>query len=354
LAKKTLRKDRAPSRGRYGDRRLYRLSDSELLAMRVCDLPIQIPRTPLEGRIQKMYDELELKGIRFRPHFWLSTDWFTPDGVPGVAVPFYLAHPRLMELEESQMLEVEGGTEEWCLRILRHEVGHAVDNAYRLRRRATWRRMFGAASQPYPEFYKPRPFSKGFVHHLEAWYAQSHPVEDFAETFAVWLKPRSDWRTRYDGWPAFKKLRFVDQLMREIRNEKPKVRTRMRVEPLRSVRKTLAEHYGERRAFYGIDLPHDLDRDLMRLFVRGNGSLNGRSAASFLRRVRSRLRSDVADWTGEYQYTVDQVLSDMVERCEALDLRLDRSESEIERQTLIVLTMHIMNYLNAGLHRIAL
>jgi hypothetical protein len=322
--------------------------------MRVCDLPIQIARTPLESRIQRMYDELELKGIRFRPHFWLSTDWFTPDGVPGVAIPFYLAHPRLMELEESQMLEVEGGTEEWCLRILRHEVGHAIDNAYRLRRRASWRRVFGPSSQPYPEYYKPRPFSKSFVHHLEAWYAQSHPVEDFAETFAVWLKPRSDWRTRYDGWPAFKKLRFVDELMREIRYEKPKVRTRMRVEPLRSVRKTLAEHYGERRAFYGIDLPHDLDRDLMRLFVRGNGSLNGRSAASFLRRVRSKLRTDVADWTGEYQYTVDQVLSDMVERCEALDLRLDRSESEIERQTLIVLTMHIMNYLNAGLHRIAL
>ena len=25
--------------------------------------------------------------------------------------------------------------------------------------------------------------------HLDPWYAQSHPDEDFAETFAVWLTP---------------------------------------------------------------------------------------------------------------------------------------------------------------------
>lgn len=330
------------------------MSHEELLDVRISDLPIRIEGTPLEDRIRRMHDELALKGIRFRPHFWLSTDWFTPDGVPGVAIPFYLAHPRLMELEESQMLEVEGGTEEWCLRILRHEVGHAIDNAYRLRRRAGWRRVFGAASQPYPEFYTPRPFSKNFVHHLQAWYAQSHPVEDFAETFAVWLKPRSDWRTRYEGWPALKKLKYVDALMREIRTQPPKLRTRMRVEPLRSVRKTLREHYQERRGFYGIDLPHDLDRELLRLFARGGPAANGRSASAFLRRVRARLREDVADWTGEYQYTIDQVLRDMIERCEVLDLRLDRPENEAERQVLIVLTMHVMNYLNAGLHRIAL
>ena len=129
------------------------------------------------------------KGLRFRPHFWLSDEWFCPDGVPGIAVPFYLAHPRLSRLEQSQMLEVEGGTAEWCLRILRHETGHAVENAYRLRLRARRRQLFGSTTKPYPEYYSPRPYSKSFVIHLDAWYAQSHPDEDFAETFAVWLTP---------------------------------------------------------------------------------------------------------------------------------------------------------------------
>jgi len=351
---RTHRKSRNSHTPRFGNRSLYRLSDDELLAMRFCDLPVSIERTPLQDRIGRMYHELELKGLHFRPHFWLSSDWFTPDGVPGVAVPFYLAHPRLMELEESQMLEVEGGTEDWCLKILRHEVGHAIDNAYRLRRLRRWNRVFGKASEPYPDFYRPRPFSKHFVHHLGAWYAQSHPVEDFAETFAVWLKPRSGWRTRYAGWPALKKLQFVDGLMEELRDQPTKVRTRSHVEPLRTERKTLREHYEERRSYYGIGEPHEFDRDLGRLFATKQARPHGRSAAAFLRRVRARLRRDVADWTGEYMYTIDQVLGDMIERCEALDLRMDRPESDAERQALIVLTMHVMNYLNAGLHRIAL
>ena len=354
VSQRTTWHDRVSQRVRFGDRSLYRLTNTELLDTRICDLPIQIERTPLATRIERVQSELEQKGMRFRPHFWLSTDWFCPDGVPGVAIPFYLAHPRLMELEESQMLEVEGGTDDWCLRIMRHEVGHAIDNAYRIRRMWGFRKVFGKASQPYPEFYTPRPFSKHYVHHLEAWYAQSHPVEDFAETFAVWLKPRSAWRTRYVGWPALKKLQYVDELMADLADQPMKVRSRMHVEPLRTIRKTLRDHYKGRRAHYGVDLPNDLDRDLMRLFAPASKAPHGRSSVAFLKRIRTRLRRDVSDWTGEYQYTIDQVLSDMIERCEALDLRVDRPEVDVERQTLIMLTMHVMNYLNAGLHRIAL
>ena len=82
-------------------------------------------RAFLSGQIRQLYAELEARRLIFRPHFWLSNEWFTPDGVPGIAVPFYLAHPRLAKLEMDQMLEVEGGTSEWCMRILRHEAGHA-------------------------------------------------------------------------------------------------------------------------------------------------------------------------------------------------------------------------------------
>ncbi len=165
------------------------LSEKDLLEVRMCDLGLATEGTGLEERIEQVCGELTARGLRFRPHFWLSDDWFTPDGIPGVAIPFYLAHPRLAQLERAKMLEVEGGTPEWCLRILRHEAGHAIDNAFRLRRRRRRIKLFGKSSEPYPEHYAPRPYSKSYVIHLDAWYAQSHPDEDFAETFVVWLHP---------------------------------------------------------------------------------------------------------------------------------------------------------------------
>jgi hypothetical protein len=174
--------------------------------LRLCDLGVTIEGTDLEQRIAQIGAELDARTLTFRPHYWLSEEWFTPDDVPGIAIPFYLAHPRLAKLEAAQMLEVEGGDPGSCLRILRHEVGHAIDNAYQLRRRVTRRRLFGTPATPYPEYYTPKPYSKSFVQHLDHWYAQSHPDEDFAETFAVWLDPQSMWAARYTGWPALRKL----------------------------------------------------------------------------------------------------------------------------------------------------
>ena len=160
---------------------------------------------------------------RFRPYVWLSTDWFTPDGLSGFAIPFFLAHPRLARLEGRHMLEVEGGGHDWCMKLLRHETAHAIDNAYRLRRRKRWREVFGRASEKYAEAYLPRPLSREYVLNLDDWYSQSHPLEDFAETFSVWLQPRSQWRRRYADWPALKKLEYVDELMERIGADPPPV-----------------------------------------------------------------------------------------------------------------------------------
>src|SRR5215212_10947812 len=144
-------------------------SDEKLLEVRMCDLGLTIAGTDLEARIAQLNAELEARGLQFRPHFWLSDEWFTPDGVPGIAIPFYLAHARLEKLELAQMLEVEGADYDGCLRILRHEAGHALDNAYDLRRRPTRRRLFGNPNTEYPEYYLPKPYSKSFVHHLDHW-----------------------------------------------------------------------------------------------------------------------------------------------------------------------------------------
>jgi hypothetical protein len=330
------------------------LPDEQLLDLRFSDLGLTIEGSWLEPRLTALREELHARGLTFEPHYWLSSEWFTPDGVPGVAIPFYLAHPRLMRLEKAQMLEVEGGTPEWCLQILRHEAGHAFDNAYDLRRRRRRVRVFGPPSTPYPDFYLPRPYSKSFVLHLDSWYAQSHPDEDFAETFAVWLTPDSDWRARYADWPALKKLEYVDELMREIAGRTPVLATRRRVEPLDKLRSTLRRHYERKRAHYGVQHPDFYDRDLRRLFSDDEEHHRNPRAARFIYRIRRDVRRLVAEWTGAYQYTIDQVIQDMIRRCDELGLRLKYPEARTKLDFTMLLTVQTMNYLHSGRHRVAL
>jgi hypothetical protein len=327
--------------------------DDKLLDLRLCELEISIRGSELVPHIRELQRELQAIGIKhFRPFFWLSDDWYTPDGVPGVAIPFYLAHPRLARLEFSQMLEVEGGTPEWCMRILRHETGHALDNAYGLRHRRHRQKLFGKSSQRYPQFYTPRPYSRSFVAHLEPWYAQSHPDEDFAETFAVWLTPDSPWRKRYQGWPVLKKLEYVDGLMREIGPQTPRVTARRPVDPLPRLRKTLREYYQEKRQRYGEDYPNVYDRDLRRLFSDAPEYRANPSAARFIRRIRKEVRARVAQWTGEYQYTINQVIDEIGKRCRELNLRLALPEEQARVDFTIFVAVQTMHYLHSGRHRV--
>jgi hypothetical protein len=328
--------------------------DEHLLELRLCDLDLRIRGSFVEPLVRQVRAELQERGLLFEPHFWLSDEWFTPDGVPGVAVPFYLAHPRLHKLEQNQMLEVEGGTPEWCLRILRHEVGHAIENAYRLRRLKKRIQLFGRSSEKYPEDYAPRPYSKSFVTHLGYGYAQSHPDEDFAETFAVWLTPGSDWAARYAGWKALRKLVYVDELMKGLAGNPPRVTTTRQVEPLRTIRKTLREHYDKRRENYGVVEPELYDRDLRRLFSDAPEHAKNPSAARFLSRMRKDARRLVRRWSGVYQYTIDQVLGEMIGRCRALNLRLGLPEDQARPEVLVLLAVRVVNDLHSGRHRLAL
>ena len=334
--------------------RLAEMSDDELLDLQIRQLDIRIEGSGLEPRIAQLHEELAARGLAFRPHYWLSDEWFTPDGIPGIAIPFYLAHPRLAKLELAQMLEVEGGDPEWCMRILRHEAGHAFDNAFALRRRRQRREIFGSPSDEYPEFYSPKPYSKSFVLHLDSWYAQSHPDEDFAETFAVWLTPNSQWEKRYHDWPALKKLEYMDRLMRSINGREPGVVARHMLDPLTRLRKTLRQHYRRKRRHYGLDYPGFYDRDLRRLFSDAPEFAANMPASQFISRIRRSVRQLVSSWTGIYQYTIDQVLEDMIERSRELKLRLAVPEEEARQQFMVLLTVQAMNYLHSGGHRVAL
>jgi hypothetical protein len=333
---------------------LSELSDEQLLALRFSELGLRIEGSWLQERIADLYAELGARGLTFRPHAWLSSEWFSPDGIPGIAIPFYLAHPRLMRLEKTQMLEVEGGTPEWCMQILRHEAGHAFDNAYALRRRRRRVRLFGSPAQPYPDFYLPKPYSKSFVLHLDSWYAQSHPDEDFAETFAVWLTPDSDWRSRYADWPALRKLEYVDALMSDIAGARPVVATRRRVEPIERLRTTLAAHYASKRSHYGLEHPHFYDRDLRRLFSASPDYRRNRKASRFIHSIRRDVRRLVAEWTGAYQYTIDRVIEDIIARSDELSLRLMYPEDRTKLDFTMLVTVQTMNYLHSGRHRVAL
>lgn len=325
-----------------------------LLDTRICDLDLRIAGSPLAPCIRQLYHELNQRGFVFRPHFWLSDDWYCPDGVPGVAIPFFLSHPRLRRLERDAILEVEGGTREWCMRLLRHETGHALLNAYCLHQRRDWRRVFGRPNAPYPDTYLPKPYSKRYVLNLPNWYAQAHPHEDWAETFAVWLRPRSDWQRRYRNWGALKKLEYVDGLMREIRGERPRLRNQRQEHPVEKMRMTLRQYYAEKIARYGSDSPEFSDRDLQNLFSHDPAHAKNEKASRYIRRIRDDVIDIVERWTAEYKYRVNEVLKEMARRCDRLELRVARDELEMKTELVAFLTATVMNKLYSGGFRISL
>jgi hypothetical protein len=252
------------------------------------------------------------------------------------------------------MREVEGGNRNWLMRILRHEAGHAIDSAYRVRRRRGWREVFGPASLPYPDTYRPRPGSRRFVQHLGAWYAQAHPTEDFAETFAVWLKPRSAWRREYEGWPAFAKLEFIDELAAEIGEARPKVTDRSRIEDIAEESSTLRQHYERKLVRYRMPRRSGADELLLKVFTTVPRSSRTPKAASVLREMRNDLRLKIMHSGAFSEYLVHQVLRLMISRCESLSLYLRGSRRELKPHLLWVIARLAESYEERQLPRVAL
>ncbi len=322
------------------------LTSNKLLDWRICDLGLQISGSPLEVCIQQLYRELEKNGVRFRPHCWLSDDWFCPDGIPGIAIPFYHAHPRLKRLEKQQLFELEGGNKSKCMQLLRHETGHAILNAYQFHRRKTWRDLFGKSSIPYPDRYRPRAYSKHFVIHLDNWYAQSHPHEDWAETFAVWLNPRSYWRNQYQNWPAMKKLVYVDLLMQEINTLKPHIRNHRQETPVSAINTSLHQYYEDKKERLLQDPLKFYDRDLLKLFSKKPVVITKERAAQFLRRTRRELGRLLSEWTAEFHFRIDQLFNTIINRCDELDLYVTKNDDRQKEELTACLSVQIMNHVN--------
>ena len=322
--------------------------DEELLGLRICDLGVRIEHSELQPRTEQLYGELAARDVSLRPDCYLGDEWFSPQDVPAISIPFYLAHPRLKLLELHQMLEVEGGTADWCQMLLRHECGHAMDHAYRFSSRDDWRNVFGNPEAEYaPETYTPRPYSKSFVRHLPNWYAQAHPDEDFAETFAVWLSAApEDWRQRYRGWKALEKLDYVHGLMNEVATKQPSVTRGRRISEARKLRTTLARHYAARRKLYAEDFPDFYDADLRAIF--GNGEAGGESAATMMRRHRAALVSAIVQWTGQRKYTVSMLVKKLMLRCSALKLTSPKDSVRLNFELASYLASLVTNHLYTG------
>ena len=351
VRRKSTRQRRRTRRKPRRTPRWVALSDDALLKLRLKDLRVRLKGSWLERCLDQLYEELAERGLKVRPHAWISSEWFSPENTPGIALPFYLAHPRLIQLERRKIIDVEGGTRGECMRILRHEAGHVIQHSYALQKRRRYQVLFGRSSTRYPSYYRPDPASRNFVQHLRLWYAQSHPDEDFAETFAVWLTPRSNWRKRYEGWPALKKLQYVDQLMSEIADQKPVLTRRTEVDPLRKLRMTLAQHYEKKLDHYADMTPRTYDRDLLRIFSRNQRHHTSPTAASFVRHNRARIRRLVSKWTGEYQLTLDTVLDEMIERCRELKLRAVGSERQLRLDFTVLITAKTVHSLYSPLRR---
>lgn len=296
------------------------LPDDEILRMRVRDLRVQVSGSAVEPLVNRLYAELDAKGINFHPPCYLADEWLCPDKVPIIGIPFCLAHPRLKNIEQKMMLEVEGGTEQSCMKLLRHECGHALNYAYRLYQKTRWRELFGRFTARYSDYYQFQPYSRRFVIHLQDYYAQAHPDEDFAETFAVWLAPDSPWQLKYRHWPVIKKLQYVDYLMRKVCNQ-PTLVTARQKPPWSASRmtSTLAAYYRRKRQALGDEFQGFYDDSLRTLFTTKHTDSKVR-ASKLLRRHRRQVINSVAGWTGHRKYDIHRLVNKFIARCEALEL----------------------------------
>jgi Putative zinc-binding metallo-peptidase len=319
----------------------------QLMAKPIRELGLKIEGSPVDRFVQQLYRELERKRLqKFRPGCYLTDEWGCPSGEPVIGIPFYLANSNLAALEK-EMNDLEDSRE--IMMYLRHEAGHAFNYAYKLHNTPEWKRLFGPYRRPYRDHYRPIPFSRNHVRHLAGWYAQKHPDEDFAETFAVWLTPRSGWRKRYRGSGAMAKLLYMDRIARELCNTEP-VRRRPHTDiTVDEMEATVGEFY---RQVNGEQVPIaelPLDSDLVDIFNVSKRRKGTKPAQQLLNEHRKPVIDKVAYWTGVQRPLVKNLVEAIEKKIGELGLRADeKRESEHLAEITVYATTLAMNYLTRG------
>lgn len=310
-------------------KKLHNIDREALLDLKICDLPLSLERNWIKRNIKKLYRELSDKEIHFRPHIWISDDWFSPDGVAGFAVPFFITHPRLIQLETQMMGEAEGANPQWCMQLFRHETGHALDNAFHLRKSKKRQSLFGFSSQEYPESYLPNKKSKDFVRHLNGHYAQAHPDEDWAETFATWLTPQINWKKQYQNWPAREKLELLDEILSNLKEKRALCQKRDELDSFRENQLTLREYYRKKRIHYGRNKSPRFKSTLKKIFPT-----HGQTPAwKFIRNHQGQIARDLVAHTELKIGNVKRIVIEVEKTCRKEKLRYPQCLSDRQGQT---------------------
>ena len=323
----------------------------ELLSRPIRELGLKLEGSPVDRFVDELYRELEAKRLmKFRPVCYLTDEWGCPSDEPIIGIPFYLAHAALAQLEK-ETHDLEDARE--IMMYLRHEAGHAFTYAYKLHNKPEWKQIFGPFRRPYHDNYRPAPFSRDYVRHLPGWYAQKHPDEDFAETFAVWLTPRSNWRKRYRGWGAMEKLRYLDRLARRLGKSEPPRRRGQTDITVDDMETTVAEfyrrdgHQAAREEVAVTELTPDTDlRDIFPISKRRKSAL---PAHDFLHQHRKAVIDKVAQWTGAQRPLIKTLMDAIEKRAGELDLRADKTRSpEHLAEVTAYVTALVMTYVTKG------
>jgi hypothetical protein len=324
--------------------------ESTLWSMPIRDLGLTIEGTRLEPVVDEFRRELAVVGLRrVAPRFYLSTEWGVPFETVAIAIPFYLAHEELEEMHAERAGHVEGQDRAEILRYLRHEMGHVVNYAYRLYDQPEWELLFGPMSEPYEDDYRPIPFSKKHVRHLPGWYAQKHPDEDWAETFAVYITPGSDWRAEYAGRPeALAKLEYCERTVYSLLDREPVVVDDELDEDVGDIEYSLAKFYRDllpQKSRLGINL----DMMLKSIFPAREAAMQPRAASQLLRRLEPDLLDNVFRWTGHFPDRTRVLVDHLAARAQSLDLSYHESEEPPITVALTTLVTSLaMNYVHSG------
>lgn len=326
------------------------ISDDELLTKKLRDLPLKLEESDIYPRVQKVLKELSAVLPHFQPYLFIGDEWFSPEGIAAVSIPFFLLHPRLRALTRRTVLECEGEDEADFAKFFRHELGHAFDHAFKLSKRRSWERVFGPHNKEYdPDTYRPRPYSKNYVINLHHWYAQAHPDEDFAETFAVWLNPEQNWKVLYRKWGALKKLEYVDTVAKEVVGKFYREKPKRMISEVKHLNSTLKHYYQKQKREGAEDYPDFYDNDLLKLFQkRSETSRGAEKAYKFMQRHKKFLLASTTQWTNEKKVVVSELISRLIDRCRDLDLVLSRSEYETAFEVSAFITTLVSHYLFTG------
>lgn len=328
--------------------------ESNLFASPIRDLQLAIDDTPLAPVLDEFRAELVAKGItRLKPRFHLSTEWGVPFGTVVIGIPFYLARPELTELHDEEVGIVEGLSREDILRYLRHEFGHVVNYGYKLYDEEEWVKLFGSITQPYLEDYRPQPFSRRYVRHLPGWYAQKHPDEDWAETFAVWMTPGRDWRREYAQRPApLAKLEYCDRTMERVNQLDPLVVAAELDQDVGELSYSLSEFYKNIPA--ESEPSAGLDGDLRAIFddlkpADEQHAAETAPASALIRRLEKPLMADVFRWTGHFPERTRSLMRHLAKRADDLGqvYPLDAEKEAVIGVTILVTSL-AMNYVHRG------